>query len=593
MSITLNAKGTSVPFFTIGKSGTTLYQGSTDPSGTYTIKDGDYWLNGSDNSLNVWGTSQWNAPQLADLHFVDSSIVAPDDTDLTLQTNGVNTKIVFAGDVGPGIITASASQDLYIDPTLGGGGNLILIDNQWPAADGTNGQVLTTNGSGILSFHTPTTGTVTSVAVSGGSTGLTTSGGPITTSGTITLSGTLAIANGGTGQTTASNAINALVPTQTSKKGRYLSTSGTSVNWETFSNNSIYGSITNWTAALARGSTNPARFAFIGDSNVMGQGTSTGTAGLTGAQLTAMGRVLANTRGYRIDNAFCEQNVSAQSVALNTYDTRFTVTSPWTFDTVIASFGGRFMRQPTTANTTAALTFAPANTFSKYRVWYAVPASTNTVFKIALDGTVIDTITTGSIPAAYTSKDYTTTLGSHTIGIINGGTGTTFWAGFETFDGTSTVQFLQGGISGALSSDLATTTFPWSELSAAVALAPDFCALYCTINDANNSIAGNTYYTNIEAIVKALQPTCDGVICVGFPANITGVTSGLYETYTQILKNIAMDYGWGFYDFRTVWGHSFVKANTAGYAYDGLHPNSTGVTPAVAGFSAYLTANGL
>ena len=45
-------------------------------------------------------------------------------------------------------------------------------------------------------------GTVTSVAVSGGTTGLTTSGGPVTTSGTITLAGTLAVANGGTGQTT-------------------------------------------------------------------------------------------------------------------------------------------------------------------------------------------------------------------------------------------------------------------------------------------------------------------------------------------------------------------------------------------------------
>jgi len=45
-------------------------------------------------------------------------------------------------------------------------------------------------------------GTVTSVAVSGGTTGLTTSGGPITGSGTITLAGTLAVANGGTGTAT-------------------------------------------------------------------------------------------------------------------------------------------------------------------------------------------------------------------------------------------------------------------------------------------------------------------------------------------------------------------------------------------------------
>ena len=47
------------------------------------------------------------------------------------------------------------------------------------------------------------TGTVTSVAVSGGTTGLTVSGSPITAAGTITLAGTLAVANGGTGVTSS------------------------------------------------------------------------------------------------------------------------------------------------------------------------------------------------------------------------------------------------------------------------------------------------------------------------------------------------------------------------------------------------------
>ena len=78
-----------------------------------------------------------------------------------------------------------------------------------PATDGSNGQVLTTNGAGALSFTTVSGGgggTVTSVAVSGGTTGLTVSGSPITTSGTITLGGTLAVANGGTGSTDAATA---------------------------------------------------------------------------------------------------------------------------------------------------------------------------------------------------------------------------------------------------------------------------------------------------------------------------------------------------------------------------------------------------
>ena len=51
-----------------------------------------------------------------------------------------------------------------------------------------------------------TVGTVTSVDASGGTTGLTFSGGPVTSSGTLTLAGTLAIANGGTGATDNSGA---------------------------------------------------------------------------------------------------------------------------------------------------------------------------------------------------------------------------------------------------------------------------------------------------------------------------------------------------------------------------------------------------
>jgi hypothetical protein len=56
-----------------------------------------------------------------------------------------------------------------------------------------------------ISSPTAGAGTVTSIDVSGGTTGLTTSGGPVTTSGTITLAGTLNVANGGTGATTLSS----------------------------------------------------------------------------------------------------------------------------------------------------------------------------------------------------------------------------------------------------------------------------------------------------------------------------------------------------------------------------------------------------
>jgi len=56
----------------------------------------------------------------------------------------------------------------------------------------------------------PGSGTVTSIDVSGGSTGLTTSGGAIVTTGTITIAGTLIAANGGTGLTAPGTSGNVL-----------------------------------------------------------------------------------------------------------------------------------------------------------------------------------------------------------------------------------------------------------------------------------------------------------------------------------------------------------------------------------------------
>jgi hypothetical protein len=54
------------------------------------------------------------------------------------------------------------------------------------------------------------------------------------TTGTASnVTGTVAIANGGTGQTTANTAFNALAPSQTSNSGKYLTTNGTDTSWDT------------------------------------------------------------------------------------------------------------------------------------------------------------------------------------------------------------------------------------------------------------------------------------------------------------------------------------------------------------------------
>jgi hypothetical protein len=95
-------------------------------------------------------------------------------------------------------------------PIANGGTNASTATNArsniLPSYAGNGGKVLAVNAGASDTEWIPAAGagTVTSVNVSGGTTGLTTSGGPITGAGTITLAGTLAVASGGTGTSTPS-----------------------------------------------------------------------------------------------------------------------------------------------------------------------------------------------------------------------------------------------------------------------------------------------------------------------------------------------------------------------------------------------------
>jgi len=120
---------------------------------------GALYFNTTSDSMKVYSGSSWSA-------------VAPTATSINL-----------------------ASQVTGTLPSSNGGTGLTAV--------GTSGNVLKSNGSVWVSApeQSDAGGTVTSIGVAGGTTGLTTSGGPITTSGNITLAGTLVPANGGTGVT--------------------------------------------------------------------------------------------------------------------------------------------------------------------------------------------------------------------------------------------------------------------------------------------------------------------------------------------------------------------------------------------------------
>jgi len=279
--------------------------------------------------------------------------------DLVLAPNG-------AGSVAlPKLkVTGSSSGSVIIQAAAAAGSATYTL----PSADGTNGQVLSTNGSGVLSWATAGAGTVTSVtgtspvASSGGTTpaislsanygdtlnpynsktanyvlaapngsaGVPTFRALVAadvptlnqnTTGTASnVTGTVAIANGGSGQTTANAAFNALAPSQTSNSGKYLTTNGTNTSWATVSAGTPAGSNTQvqynnvgafgassaftWSSNTLKVTSDGLEISSRGGNNVaVGQSALTG-AFLTGNLNTALGTATLSA------NATAENNTA-------------------------------------------------------------------------------------------------------------------------------------------------------------------------------------------------------------------------------------------------------------------------------------------
>jgi hypothetical protein len=179
-----------------------------------------------------------------------------DGTNTSWATNplGTVTSVSFTG----GLISVATSTTTPAFTVAGTSWGIPYFSSAstWAStAAGTTGQVLTaTTGSAPTWAAPATSGTVTSVAVSGGTTGLTTSGGPITSSGTITLAGTVATTNGGTGLTSfTANGVVYASSTSALATGSALTFDGT--------NFATTGSVT------SAGSSNSGNLAFTGTGN--------------------------------------------------------------------------------------------------------------------------------------------------------------------------------------------------------------------------------------------------------------------------------------------------------------------------------------
>ncbi len=237
-----------------------------------------------------------------------SALVLSNATGLPLTTGVAGQLPVANGGTGATAVTGTGNNVLSASPTLTGttnvanltaagtvslsGANSPLLLNTAP---GTAGQVLTSSGTGSTpTWTTITTGSVSSVQASGGTTGMSFTGGPITTSGTLTLTGTLAIANGGTGATTATGTganVLAVGPTLTGTTTVNNITAGGTANFQSMIQ--LSGSSgTSGQALVSQGTGAPIWKSLV--SSVAG-----GTTGLTfsGSDVLTMAGTLAVANG--------------------------------------------------------------------------------------------------------------------------------------------------------------------------------------------------------------------------------------------------------------------------------------------------------
>jgi hypothetical protein len=206
-----------------------LIIGTDIPSPTGTGASGNWAINVTGTSANVTGTvaianggTGATTAQLAinalagattagqylrgnGTNIVMSAIQAADVPTLNQSTTGTAANVtgtVAIANGGTGATTQQAAMTALAGANTAG---------QYLRGNGTNVVMSAIQAADVPTLNQNTTGTAANVT------------------------GTVAIANGGTGQTTATAAINALLPSQASQNGKYLTTDGTNTSWATVS----------------------------------------------------------------------------------------------------------------------------------------------------------------------------------------------------------------------------------------------------------------------------------------------------------------------------------------------------------------------
>jgi hypothetical protein len=202
-------------------------------TGTGSVSQAPSWasLSASDIQSGTLGATRGGTGQSS--YTVGDLLYADTTTSLAKLADVATGNVLISG----GLSTAPAWGKVALASAVSGTLGVANGGTGTTTSTGSGNVVLSTSPTLVTpALGTPSSGTLTSC------TGL-----PLTTG----VTGTLPIGNGGTGQTTANAAFNALAPSQSTNSGKYLTTNGSDTSWATVTQTTISFGSTGLTPSTA------------------------------------------------------------------------------------------------------------------------------------------------------------------------------------------------------------------------------------------------------------------------------------------------------------------------------------------------------